>query len=104
MAKIQYNKQVVEFPLRVVEGNGPSLFGRDWLTHIQLDWKKIHSIHKCKVEEVLERHSHVLQESLGTLQGYDAQLYVDSQAKLRYCKARPIPSNNSRTRFGSFSE
>ena len=90
-AKIQYNKQVVELPLITVEGNGPSLFGRDWLTHIQLDWKKIHSIQKCGVEEVLERDSHVLQESLGTLQGYEAQLYVDPQAKPRYCKARPIP-------------
>ena len=25
------------------------------------------------------------------LQGYKAQLYVDPQAKLRYCKARPVP-------------
>ena len=32
-AKIQYNKQIVELSLIVVEGNGPSLFGRDWLTH-----------------------------------------------------------------------
>lgn len=40
---------------------------------------------------MLERHSHVFQESLGTLQGYEAQLYVDPQAKPRYCKARLIP-------------
>ena len=90
-AKIQYNKQSVQLPLIVVEGNGPSLFGRDWFTHIQLDWKKICFIQRCGVEEVLKRHSHVLTESLGTLRGYDAQLYVDPQSKPRYCKARSIP-------------
>ena len=90
-AKIQYNEQSVQLPLIVVEGNGPSLFGRDWLAHIQLDWKKIHSIQRCGVEEVLKRHSHVFTESLGTLRGYEAQLYVDPQAKPKYCKARPIP-------------
>ena len=71
-----------------MEGNGPGLFGRDWLAHIQLDWKKIQ---RCGVEEVLKRHSHVFTESLGTLRGYKAQLYLDPQAKPRYCKARPIP-------------
>ena len=40
---------------------------------------------------MLERHSHVFKETLGTLQGYEAHLYVDPQAKPRYCKARPIP-------------
>ena len=90
-AKIQYNKQEVQLPLIIVKGNGPSLFGRDWLAHIQLDWKKIHSIQKCGVAKVLERHSHVFKETLGTLQGYEAHLYVDPQVKPRYCKARPIP-------------
>ena len=51
-AKIQYNEQKVWFPLIVVKGNGPTLFGTDWLAHIQLDWKKIHSIQKCGVAEV----------------------------------------------------
>ena len=90
-AKIQYNKQSVQLPLIVVEGNGPSLFGRDWLAHIQLDWKKIHSIQRCGAEKVLKCHFHVFTESLGTLWGYEAQLYVDPQAKPKYCKAQLIP-------------
>jgi len=73
-------------PLIVVEGNGPSLYRRDWLSQIHLDWKRIHSVQECGLTEVLDRHSHVFKETVGTLQGYEAQLYVDSQAKPRYCK------------------
>ena len=36
--KVQYGEQELQLPLIVV--GGPSLFGRDWLARIQLDWKK----------------------------------------------------------------
>ena len=90
-ATVQYKEQIAKVPLIVVKGNGQSLFGRDWLSQIRLDWQKIHSILKCDITEVLNRHSHVFKETLGTLQGYETQSYVDPQAKPRYCKARPIP-------------
>ena len=42
--QLKYQGQNVTVPLLVVEGSGPSLFGRDWLSHIKLDWRKICSI------------------------------------------------------------
>ena len=90
-ASIQYSDQSAQLPLIVVEGNGPSLFGRDWLLQFRLEWKQIHSVQKCDLTEVLNRHTHVFNEFLGTLQGYEAQLYVDPQAKPSYCKARQVP-------------
>ena len=51
--KAQYNRQTLQLPLIVVEGKGPTLFGQDWLSQIRLDWKKIHSIQKCGLTEVL---------------------------------------------------
>ena len=69
---VQYNEQTANLSLIIVKGNGQSLLGRDWLAQIRLDWQRIHSILKCGITEVLNRHSHVFQETLGTLQGYKA--------------------------------
>jgi len=38
---VQYGDQNKQLPLTIVEGNGPSLLGRDWLRHIRLDWAKL---------------------------------------------------------------
>ena len=42
---------------------------------------------------VSKHTSRVFKETLGTLQGYEAQVNVDPQAKPRYCKARPVSSS-----------
>ena len=36
--KVEYNGQTGQFPLVIVEGSGPTLLGRDWLSQIKLDW------------------------------------------------------------------
>ena len=42
---VQYEKDApVDLPLVVVAGDGPSLFGRNWLKHIQSNWKQIGTV------------------------------------------------------------
>ena len=77
--------------LLVVEGSGPSLFGRDWLARIKLDWKAIYMVTCHPVDALLSRHGKLFEDGLGTLQGYEAKLYVDPQAIPKFCKARPVP-------------
>ena len=55
--------------LVVVEGSGPSLLGRNWLSRIQLDWKLIHSVHIDGLQAVLDRHSEVFRDGLGAIKG-----------------------------------
>ena len=43
--RVTYKNQKKELDLLVVQGNGPSLMGRDWLNHIMLDWPHLH--HTC---------------------------------------------------------
>ena len=38
---VQYGSQKARLVLLVVDGNGPSLLGQNWLRHVRLDWKSI---------------------------------------------------------------
>ncbi len=55
--EVKYGKQQASLPLTVVKNGGPSLFGRDWLTRFQLDWREIHRVENTTLEGVLDRHS-----------------------------------------------
>ena len=89
---IEYKgRPTVQLPLIVVQGAGPSLFGRNWLNHIVLDWKEIYHVHCESVQAVLDKYPSVFQEGLGTLQGFKAKIHVDSNAQPRFHRARPVP-------------
>ncbi len=81
-------EQWLELPLIVVE-ESPSLFRRDWLSKLTLDWKKIHSIQGTSLASVLERHSRVFEEG-STLRGYEVHLHVDPTVRPKFCKAVSI--------------
>ena len=90
--EVNYGTQTVKLPLIVVSGDGPSLFGRDWMTKIQLNWKEIYTVTmEAKLNDLLDRHSTLFQPGLGTLKDYKAKIYVDPQAKPKFCKARQVP-------------
>ena len=78
-------------PLIVVEGSGPSLLGRDWLSRIQLDWKQIYHVHSNGLQAVLDKHPEVFREGLGTMKGFTAKIYVDPKATPSYNPARSVP-------------
>ena len=89
--QVQYQDQDITLPLTVVEGDGQSLLGRDWLQHIRLDWSQVHSVGTSALESLLERKKALFQPGLGTLKGYKAKIHVDSTATPKFCKARPVP-------------
>jgi hypothetical protein len=41
---VSYNSQTKKLPIIVVKKDGPSLFGRDWLQHIKVDWNSIFNV------------------------------------------------------------
>ena len=62
------------------------------MTKIQLNWKQIYTVtSEAKLNDLLDRHSALFKTGLGTLKDYKAKIYVDPQAKPKFCKARQVP-------------
>ncbi len=73
---VQYLRQdVPELPLIVVQEDGPCLLGRNWLSHIQLDWKSltpsaINHAAGDSLPNLLEKYREVFTDELGTIKGH----------------------------------
>ena len=70
---VSYKSQQAQLSLLVVMGDGPSLFGRDWLESITLDWSEIHSLQTDPLHSLLEQHTQLFQATLGTMKGFKAK-------------------------------
>ena len=81
----------VDLPLMIVEMDGPTLLGRNWLSSLKLDWSELHRLHDGALEEVLRKHSSVFQEDLGTLKDTQVKIHVDPSVSPKFCSARPVP-------------
>ena len=91
MVKVTYQGQEVNhLPLLVVEGSGPSLFGRNWLHKIQLNWGEIKRV-STELDRLMEKFPNLFKDGLGTVKNYQVKLSVDSNAKPKFCKPRSVP-------------
>ena len=92
---VRHHAQEKQLALHIVSGSGPSLLGRDWLKHIQLDWKAIGEIHMQRqapaLQGVLMKYADIFADELGTMQPFRVTLQVREDAKPRFCKARLVP-------------
>ena len=82
--------------LYVVSGSGVNLLGRSWLSYITLDWKKLFSGNSChankmnvnwhvhEVTSLLNKHSLLFSEQLGTIKGLRATLNVKPDAQPKF--------------------
>ena len=79
----------------IVAGDGPSLFGRNWLDYVQLGWKSIRAVtmsetKSLSLQQVMRSHE-VFKEELGTVRSLLAKLHVRPDAHPQFRKAQPIP-------------
>ena len=86
--KVSYGNQMVDnFKLFVVEGDGPSLMGRDV---IRLEsYLPITSPNKA--QRILDKFSDVFEEGLGEMNTFTASLQLKPGVTPRFVKARPVP-------------
>ena len=62
------------------------------MREIKLNWKEMFSMNASSiVGELVQKYPNVFQSGLRTLQGTEARIHVDKDAKPIYCKACPVP-------------
>ena len=75
--KVEYQEQSHDLTLMVVKGDGPNLFGRDWLQYFQLDWKTIGIATLDKdlfqVQLLKSKYKEVFVEGLGTMKKFKSE-------------------------------
>ena len=95
ITQVQYGSQAKELGLIVVQGEGPSLFRRNWLENFQLDWKTIglaalETSSQARVDVLLKKYKEVFAEGLGTMRHFQAKLKVCSGMISVFHRPRPI--------------
>ena len=97
---VRFKGQEKELTLLVVETPGPALFGRDWLSKIQLDWGAIKALKlsqtpkgvmQHKVDQLLQKYESVFSEGVDTLKGHKADLKVEEGCQPSFHKPRQVP-------------
>ena len=89
--QVGYKSQSQTLPLVVVQGHGPSLFGRNWLEKIKIDWNSIYSLQEQSLTPLINKYNSLFSDSLGLLQDATAKLYVNTEAAPKFFRARPVP-------------
>ena len=67
---VKLERRHARLSLIVVEGNGPSLLGRDWMERLYLSCCQLNQIQQLnEIECVLAHHANVFKEELGFVKG-----------------------------------
>ena len=91
MMSVEINNQAKEVIIRVVDGEGPSLLGRDLISSFTLPWENIFKVNSSEYDDVLKKYSNLFDETtVGKIEGLQVQLHVDD-SKPVFKKARPVP-------------
>ena len=92
--RVKYGNQKQKLVLVVVDGNGPSLLGRNWLKYLRLDWNNIFAVRTAQMKplhSLLQRHQYLFSKELGEIHPFTASLHVKADAAPRFFKPRPVP-------------
>ena len=92
---VVYRDQLAKLKLVVINQDGPSLLGRDWLKAIKLDVSFINivivGVHN--IQQLLTNYASLFKEGLGLFKGVVAKLLLDPNAEKqpKFFKARSVP-------------
>ena len=92
---VKYGDQENTLTLLVIKGPGPSLIGRNWMSHVQFNWSVIkhtrNSDYQNELEVLLEKYKPVFSDTLGTMKNFSAHLELTENVKPKFFRPRPVP-------------
>ena len=92
--QVKYGKLTKDCSLIVVEGDGPSLMGRDWLLKFRLDWQSIGQVQMQSIQDrlgpMLEKYAEVFSEKLSKIQLFEAELVLKGERRPVFCRPRSM--------------
>ena len=95
-----YEGQKCQLPVTVVDGNVPTLLGRDWLSKLKLHWDelvsrsregRVMSLTDGRVGALVKDYPEVFSDKLGCLKDFKVSIPVKPDVAPTFCKARPVP-------------
>ena len=90
----KYNGQEFQLPLLVAEGKRTSLFGRNWMERIRLNWEEILHIERKggnSLERLLKQYKTVFADGYGEMTPFKAHITLKDDVAPIFHKARPVP-------------
>ena len=76
----------------VVEGDGPNLMGRDWLSLFEVNLGEANLLkNDCLLQTVLDNHRSVFNDELGCMKDMKVNLLIDSTVKPKFLKPHSVP-------------
>ena len=92
VVNVEYGGSSTRLPLVMVKGAGPCLFGRNWLSHIRLDWPAVCRVSSaCRVQPILDEFPDVFRDELGRYRSREVTIDVDADVQPRFFKPRTVP-------------
>ena len=91
---VHYDNEMHSLDLLVVEADGPSLMGHDWLSKLKPNLSDFYAGNPGSdkgVEKLLDRYANLFKEELGQLKGVEVKINVDELARPRFFRPQPVP-------------
>ena len=91
---VEYKNQRTSLKLYIVKQNLDTIFGREWLYEINLDWNTIKSIRtstSIDLNKLFDEYKELFDDQLGEINNYEVKLELKPDVTPKFCRARQVP-------------
>ncbi|GBO23176.1 hypothetical protein AVEN_250142-1 [Araneus ventricosus] len=92
--KVEHRNRILNLNLYIVKENLDTIFGREWLYKINLDWqaiKVVRATSKRNLNQLLEEYKNISDDELGEINNYQVKLELKPEVKPIFCRVRTVP-------------